>query len=268
MNRKSQRSETSRRPCALNRKHLLALLITLVFVFPRPARAGVTDIISLLRAITSTLQQSIGVTLNNINTIETSVRDFRQQVVWPLNLVNQVKAAGLSIRSHYQTFFAQAARIPIASATLAAPSGFEGIVRSANAGNLTQLQLAFSKVYGLVPPATDVPPLDRNIIDMDDTSAADSLKATVISDQSSAQSLAHSDLLETKALAAAPGSAPLLTAQALAAQLATQANLAKLLAADLRLEATRLAHDNAVRKKSAVSARNLQLQMQQLLTHP
>ena len=47
-----------------------------------------------------------------------------------------------------------------------------------------------------------------------------------------------------------------------------QANLAKLLAADLRLEATRLAHDNAVRKKSAASARSLQQQMQQLLTHP
>jgi hypothetical protein len=268
MNRRSQRSETSRRPGALNRKHLLALLITLLFLFPRPARAGVTDIISLLRAITSTLQQSIGVTLNNINTIETSVRDFQQQVVWPLNLVNQVKAAGLSIKIHYQTFFAQAARIPLASATLPSPSAFEGIVRSGNAGKVTQLQSAFSRVYGLVPSATDVAPVDRNVMDMDDTSAADSLKVAVISDQNSAQTLAHSDLLETKALAAAPGSAPLLTAQALAAQLATQANLAKLLAADLRLEATRLAHDNAVRKKSAASARSLQQQMQQLLTHP
>ncbi len=258
----------SSRPGAPSRKYLLALLVALLFVFPRPARAGVADIILLLQTITSTLQQGIGVTLSRINSIQSSVRDFEQQVIWPVNLVNQAKAAGLAVRSHYQNVFPQLARISLASATLVTPSTFERIVRSGNAGNLAQLQPAFGKVYGPVPAASDAAPLDRYLIDMDDSSAADSLDATIISDQTSAQTLAHSDLLETKALAAAPGSAPLLTAQALAAQLATQAHLAKLLAADLRLEATRLAHDNAVRKKSAANARNLQLQMQQVLTRP
>jgi hypothetical protein len=110
--------------------------------------------------------------------------------------------------------------------------------------------------------------MDRNMMDMDDAAAAASLKTTVISDQNSVQMLARADALEAQAVAAAPGSAPLLTAQAQVANLANQAYLAKMLAADLRLEATKLAHDNAIRKKNAASTRGLRLQMQQVLTHP
>ena len=101
-----------------------------------------------------------------------------------------------------------------------------------------------------------------------DAAAAGSLKTTVISDQNSAQMLAHADTLEAQAVASAPGSAPLLTAQAQVANLANQAYLAKMLAADLRLEATKLAHDNAIRKKSAASTGILRQQLQQVLTHP
>jgi hypothetical protein len=248
--------------------HMLMLLTMLLVIFPGSARAALADIILLLQNITSTLQNGIGTALSGIKAVNNSVMNLQQQVIWPLNAINQAKASGNAIKSHYQNLFAQAANIPLTSATLVNPSQLEAAFRSGNSGNLVQVQSAYTQVYGQVPQATNAPAMDRNMMDMDDAAAAASLKTTVISDQNSAQMVARADALEAEAVASAPGSAPLLTAQAQVANLANQAYLAKMLAADLRLEATKLAHDNAIRKKSAASARGLGLQMQQVLTHP
>ena len=253
---------------ALRHLYMLAPLTMLLVIFPGSAQAAVADIILLLQNITSTLQNGIGTALSGIKAVNNNVMNLQQQVIWPLSAINQAKASGNAIRSHYQNLFAQAASIPLASATLANPSQLEAAFRSGNSGNLVQVQAAYTQVYGQVPPATNAPAMDRNMMDMDDAVAAASLKTTVISDQNSAQMVGRAGALEAQAVASAPGSAPLLTAQAQVANLSNQAYLAKMLAADLRLEATKLAHDNAIRKKSAASTRSLRLQMQQALTHP
>jgi hypothetical protein len=74
------------------------------------------------------------------------------------------------------------------------------------------------------------------------------------------------DGLEQQAAASAPGSASILTAQAQAASLQNQAMLQKLLAAELRQEAARLAHANALRKQSADANRDLRNNMLQMLS--
>ena len=253
---------------ALRHFHLLALMAALLLAMPSPARAAVADIISLLQTITSTLQNGIGTALSGIKTVNSSVMNLQQQVVWPLTAINQVRASGIAIKNHYQNLFAQAATIPLSSAGLVNPSQLETAFRSAMSGNLIQVQGAYARVYGQVPAATNAPALDRNMMDMDDAAATASLKTAVISDQNTERMLADANTLETQAVASAPGSAPLLTAQAQVANLVNQAYLAKMLAADLRLEATKLAHDNAIRKKSAASTGALRQQLQQVLTHP
>jgi hypothetical protein len=253
---------------ALRHFHMLTLLAMLLVILPGSARAALADIISLLQNITSTLQNGIGTALSGIKAVNNNVMTLQQQVIWPLSAINQVKASGNAIKNHYQSLFAQAARIPLTSATLVNPSQFEAAFRGGKAGNLMQVQSTYMRVYGQIPPATNAPAMDRNMMDMDDAAAAASLKTTVISDQNSVQMMAHADTLEAQAVASAPGSAPLLTAQAQVANLANQAYLAKMLAADLRLEATKLAHDNAVRKKSAASTGILRQQLQQVLSHP
>jgi hypothetical protein len=55
-------------------------------LMPLAANAGVADIITLLTTITSTLQNSIGQVLSGIQTINTTARNFEQQVVWPVTL--------------------------------------------------------------------------------------------------------------------------------------------------------------------------------------
>jgi hypothetical protein len=253
---------------ALRHIHLLALLAALLLAMPSSARASVADIISLLQTIMSTLQTGIGTALSEINTVSNNVMNLQQQLIWPLAAINQIRAAGNAIKNNYRNIFAQVARIPLTSATLVNPSQLEAAFRSASSTNLIQIQGAYTHVYGQVPAATDAPAMDRNMMDMDDAAATASLKTSVISDQNSGQMLISADTLEAQALTAAPGSAPFLTLQAQIANLANQAYLEKILAADLRLEATQLAHDNAIRKKSAASTTTLRQQMQQVLTHP
>jgi len=80
--------------------------------------------------------------------------------------------------------------------------------------------------------------------DMDDALAMDVLSALKQSDAAGALTLQMADQIEDGASQAAPGSAPFLTASAEAASIQCQALTQKMLAAELRQEAARLAHAN------------------------
>jgi len=73
---------------------------------------------------------------------------------------------------------------------------------------------------------------------------------------------------EQQAATTAPGSAPLLMAEAQVANLQSQAMLQRMLAAELRQEATRLAHSNTLRKRSAQATQQLRDHMRQILSRP
>jgi hypothetical protein len=90
----------------------------------------------------------------------------------------------------------------------------------------------------------------------------------VVSDQATEQMLGVADGIERQAASAAPGSAPMLTAQAQVANLQNQAMLQRMLAAELRQEAARLAHSNAMRKQSVEATNQLRKRMQQILSRP
>jgi hypothetical protein len=119
-----------------------------------------------------------------------------------------------------------------------------------------------------VPQANAAGPIQRDLMDIDDALAMDSLKTVIVADQTTQNLLDLADSLEHQSVDAAPGSAPLLTAQARITDLVAQAQLAKMLAAELRQEAAKLAHQNALLKQSAAATRNLQNQMQQVLKRP
>lgn len=238
-------------------------------LLPATARAaGVGDILSLIKTITSTLQGAIGGALSSIQILNSTINNFRQQVIWPLAELNQARAFVSSTRAQYGSLMSQIHSVRNNSATLTNPSQLETVFRSAQAPNIAQLQRSYTAVYLPVPSATDAKPIQRNMMDMDDALAEASLKTAVLSDQTTGGMLALADSLEQQSAQAAPGSGPLLATQAQVADLETQAYMAKMLAAELRQEAAKLAHQNTVLKQSAASTRNLQNQMQQVLTHP
>jgi hypothetical protein len=241
----------------------LVLLLTLM---PMAANAGVSDIITLLTTITSTLENGVGSVLSGIQSINTTVRNFEQQVVWPLTLINQARAEVSQVRAQFTSLAAQIQSIPTNSATLVNPSQLEQLLRSQRAGNLGQITASYAQVYQALPQANQATVAQRNLMDVDDAFALGALKTATASDQASQQMLNVADGLEQQAAVSAPGSASILTAQAQAANLQNQAMLQKLLAAELRQEAARLAHANALRKQSADANRDLRNNMLQILS--
>jgi hypothetical protein len=248
-------------------KRTLALcLICLMVLMPMAANAGVADIITLLTTITSTLQNGAGQVLSGIQSINTTVRNFEQQVVWPVTLINQTKAEVAQVRSQFTSLAGQIQSIPTNSASLVNPKQLETLLRSQQSGNLGQISGSYTQVYQALPQANQATATQRNLMDVDDALALGALKTATASDQASQQMLNVADGLEQQAALSAPGSASILTAQAQAANLQNQAMLQRMLAAELRQEAAHLAHSNAMRKQSADANRTLRNNLLQILS--
>lgn len=251
------------------RKRLLIVLVIALCLIPPAARAdGIGDILSLFHTITSTLQGPIGGALSEVQKMSTAINKFRQRIIWPLALINQTRSFISATRARYTGLMFQIEGIKNNSATLALPMQFESLFRSAQGGTITQIPPIYMQVYQSIAQAGIAQPLQRNLMDIDDAMAMDSLKTAMVSDQNTQGMLTLADSLEQQAMSAAPGSAPMVTAQARIADLETEAQLAKMLASQLRQEATKLAHQNAMLKQSAAATQNLQNQIQQVLAHP
>jgi hypothetical protein len=248
---------------------LLAVLIVAVVLSPTALRAqGIGDILLLLHTITSTLQGPIGDALGEIRKVSAAVNNFRQQIIWPLALINQTRSFVSATRAHYTGLMSQIEGLKNNSATLALPMQMESMFRGAQSGSIGQIPSLYAQVYQPVALAGIAQPGQRNLMDIDDAMAMDSLKTSIVSDQTTQGMLTLADSLEQQAMTSAPGSASMVTAQARVADLVTQAQLAKMLAAQLRQEATKLAHQNAMLKHSATTTQNLFNQIQQVLAHP
>ena len=250
-------------------KRLLAVLLVAVILAPTALRAqGIGDLLLLLHTITSTLQGPIGDALSEMRKISAAVNNFRQKIIWPLALINQTRSFVSATRAHYTGLMSQIEGLKNNSATLALPMQLESMFRGAQSGSIGQISSLYTQVYQSVALSGIAQPGQRNLMDIDDAIAMDSLKTSMVSDQTTQGMLTLADSLEQQAMTAAPGSASMVTAQARVADLVTQAQFAKMLAAQLRQEATKLAHQNATLKHSATTTQNLFNQIQQVLAHP
>jgi hypothetical protein len=258
----------SRNRLSRSRRWLFVIVITLLLI-PSSTRAdGIGDILSLFHTITSTLQGPIGGALSEMRKVTATLNNFRQEIIWPLAVINQTRSFVSATRARYTDLMSQIEGIKNNSATLALPIQLESTFRGAQSGSIGQLPAIYKQVYQPVALVGIAQPGQRNLMDIDDAMAMDSLKTSMVSDQTTQGMLTLADSLEEQAMSAAPGSASMVTAQARVADLVTQAQLAKMLAAQLRQEATKLAHQNATLKHSATTTQNLFNQIQQVLAHP
>jgi len=148
---------------------------------------------------------------------------------------------------------------------LPAPSSLEAIIRNRNAADVAGVTAAYTRTFGALPPATDADPRERNLIDIDDAMAQGQLKLLKAADAVSDQTIAASLLIEDEARIAAPGTADYLIAAGLIASVQNQAVMQKMVAAQMRQEAARIAHDNMLRKRNAATASRLRENMSRML---
>jgi hypothetical protein len=106
------------------------------------------------------------------------------------------------------------------------------------------------------------------MINIDDSLALNTLKTSKANDQVGDLILESGSQIEDEARLAAPGSAPFLTAAAMASNIQSQAMMQKMLAAMLRQEAARIAHENSVRKRYGILVVRVRQSISDLLQRP
>ena len=228
-------------------KWLTAVSVIAIAMFvPVSAHAGIFDVFSELFG---TIQNDIGSSLKSINQITQQVQQLYQTTMWPLAALNQARGFVANSISSFRNQMNQIFSTQCTSAVTAAPQQFEAILHSRLSAQIPALGASFTVNYGTVPLENNAAPQDRLMMDMDDALGQENLKTTLIADQGADSILQTANQMENQVAVTTPGSNPFITAQAQVSNLRCQAYLQKMLAAQLRQEAGRIAHDNALLKR-------------------
>jgi hypothetical protein len=230
---------------------------------PRVQAQG--SLVAAIQSVLNVINGLIKTALNSINSVRTAISNFYQQATWPVALINQAKATVTQMIGQYRNVMQNIFSINLKSATLPNPTALENAMRNHQTNDFASLTTSFGSTYGTVPNTTTASPADRTMMDMDDALAVDNLKTLKESDAAGDLTLQAADDIESAASQAAPGSAPFLTATAVVASIESQALTQKMLAAELRQEAARLAHENTLRKRGAAMTGDLNTQILNLL---
>ena len=246
------------------------LISVLVLTAPWPA-SGQADgpccaiLVAGLSSIANSLQ-SIAHSLSAILGVDQGMLRFEQTVVWPTSAITQAQGL-VGIQQGIFTRIQALTHIPVNSATQPNPQQLEINLLSGNPSLIGQTSANYTALYGPVPPTTDASPQVRDLVDMTDAAAQDAMKRAIQIDALSDLELQAAGQINQSIQTAAPGSAPIIEAQADAwlvrANAYTQAATADL----MRLRAIDLANSSADIKMGATNTTNLRQQLMNLLQH-
>jgi hypothetical protein len=245
------------------------VLVSAVAVPPAHSQFGIdiAAILAGLQQINSTLNSAVASPLKAINQVEQAELQFQQTVLYPLTAINSAKAMATSSTSSF-TSFRQLGTLNISSATLPNPQQLEQQMLSANPNNISTIGTAYQSVFAPLPAQTAVPANIESQIDMGDTQAQDALKKAIELDAFAAREMEVAGQLNQQIAASAPGTAPILDAEASAwvvqANAYSQMGLAEL----LRLNSSSVSNRSGALKNSTTQTQNLNQQMLQVLTPP
>ncbi len=216
------------------------MVVTLVVIPPQAKAQGPGGIIQAIQAVLKVLNSLILPVVNSIHGTRSANSTFYQTTVWPVPSINQSTSLVLQMIGRYRNLMSGILNINLRSATLPAPQSMESLIRDHQVNNFGGLTQSFNSTYRTIPAPTDANQADRDMSDFDDALTLDSLKTLKAADSATDLELQAADSIESAAGQAVPGSTPFLTV--------TQ----KMLAAELRQEAARIAHQNGLRKRGAM----------------
>lgn len=252
-----------------HRLRAAVMVLAFLLVLPRPVKSQFLDpccaiMAAGLSTISSTLSSVIGGGLTSVLSVDRTISNFEQVVVWPQRLISQAQALVGTLRG-VSTQIRSVMSLPVASATLPASQQLEQNLLSANAGQIPSTGSAYTAVYGQLPAVTQASPQSRNIMDMTDAIAQDAMKRAIEIDNLANLEIQAANQINQSIQTAAPGSAPILEAEADAwlvrANAYTQAATADL----IRVRAAALADRSADLKLGASNAQGLDQKLQNML---
>jgi hypothetical protein len=250
----------------------VALLVVLVLVAPKPVKSQFLDpccaiMAAGLNTIGSTLSSVIGGGLNDILSIEQDISKFEQTVVWPQQLINQARSLVASMQGLFNQMEG-VMRIPVNSATLPATQQFEQVLLSRDPNQIAQTTTQYAAVYGAVPDTTAASPQTRDLVDMTDAAAQAAMKRAIEIDALADLELQAADQINQSIATAAPGSAPIIEAQADAWLVRANAYTQSATADLMRVRAVDLANASANVKNGAANSTAIQQQIYNILKRP
>jgi len=248
---------------------LAVLGLVLALIAPRPAKSQFLDpccaiLAAGLSSITSTLNHVIGGGLNNILSVDQNIHTFQQTNVWPLAQIGQAQSL-VGILRGTNTQIQNLLQIPVHSATLPGPQQLEQTLLSANSNLISQTSANYTAVYGSVPGQTAASQNVRNRIDMADAVAQAAMKRAIAIDHLANLEIQAANQINQSIQSAAPGSAPIIEAQADAWLIRSNAYTQSATADLMRVRAIDLADAGADVKSGATNTSNLGQQLINLL---
>lgn len=234
---------------------IVALLAVLVLVpFGARGQLGLDPccaIISVgLNTISGLLKNVVAKPLSAIQQIQQQAANFEQQIVYPLSAINNARGLAGQMQGQLRQM-TQLYRLPTNSATLPTPQQLEQALLSHSPQAISAISQNYSAVYGTVMAPTDAPQPVRDLVDMTDAEAQAALKKAVELDALADVELAAADQINQQIQNAAPGSAPILEAQAAAWLVRANAYSQSAMAELMRVRSIDLANASAQLKFSA-----------------
>ncbi len=241
------------------------IVVTLVVTPPQAQAQG--GIIQAIQAVLKVLNTLILPVVNSIHGTRSANSTFYQTTVWPVQSISQANTQVLQMMGQYGNLMSRILGINLRSATLPAPQSMENLLRDHQVNNFADLTQSFNSAYRTIPTPTDASQADRDMADFDDALTLDSLKTLKASVSATDLELQAANSIESAAGQAAAGSTPFLTATATTSSIRSQALTQKMLAAELRQEAARIAHQNGLRKRGAIFTTQLRGTIMNLSKH-
>lgn len=215
-----------------------AAALAVVALMLLPGRANgqfgidIAAIMAALSKVESLMSTYVAAPLKTINQTQQTVAKYEQEVIYPIAAINQARNSV----TQFENQFSQVTNLfkgNVSSATLPQSQNLESILLSRNAGNLSTVSPQFQNVYGVVMAQNSASPQIRNMTDMTDAQAQDAMKRAIQIDALADAELAEADKMGQQISTAAPGSAPILEAEAdvwvVRANAYTQSALAELM---------------------------------------
>lgn len=245
------------------------LLLMVLMLWPQPVRSQLLDpccaiITAGLSTISKTLTNVVGGGLNNILRIDQGISNFERTVVAPVSLINQARGLVGSLGGTYGLIRTVTSQ-PVASATLPSAQQLERNLLSDNSANVASTSTDYTSVYGIVPPPAQASPQVQNMIDMGDAVAQDAMKRAIEIDNLANLELQAAEQLNRAIQTAAPGSAPIIEAEADAWLLRANAYTQSATADLMRVRAVGLANQGAAMKLGASASSSMMHKLQNLL---
>jgi len=219
-----------------------------------------------LASIQSALTSVIGGGLNQILSVDNSMQQYQQSVVWPQNLIAQAQNLVGVLQGNFRQI-QNLSRIPVSSATLPASHQLEQVLLSRNPYGIAQTSGAYTALYGPVPTPTAASHQVLNMVDMTDAAAQAAMKRAIEIDALADLEIQAANQLNQSIQNAAPGSAPIIEAQADAWLIRAHAYTQSATADLMRLRSIDLANASADIKLGATNTTSLRQALANLLQH-